>query len=184
MAFAPTLESARVRLVALGPAHLTERYVSWLNDREVVRYSEQRYVRHTLDSCAAYLRSFQGTPHYLWAIEAHTPPLGHIGNLNAYVDERNRTADLGILIGDKGAWRQGFGREAWRAACSFLLRSARVRKVTAGTLATNAGMLAIMRATGMVEDGRRVRQMLVDGAEVDVIHAALFKEDLVAGSKR
>ena len=177
MAFAPTLDSTRLRLVAFGPAHLTERYVAWLNDRDVVRYSEQRFTRHSLETCATYARSFQGTPHFLWAIEAHTPPLGHIGNLNAFLDERNRTADLGILIGDKAAWGQGFGREAWRMACAYLLRSTRVRKITAGTLANNTAMLAVMRATGMVEDGRRARQVLVDGVEVDVIHAALFRED-------
>jgi RimJ/RimL family protein N-acetyltransferase len=184
MALAPTLVSARLRLVPLGETHMTQRYVGWLNDREVVRFSEQRFVRHTLDSCAAYARSFQGTPHYLWAIEATSPSLGHIGNLNAYVDERNRTADLGILIGEKGAWGQGYGREAWRLAIGFLLRSGRIRKVTAGTLATNLGMLAIMRAVGMVEDGRRARHVLVDGHEVDVIHAALFREDYLMDDSR
>ena len=183
MAFAPTLESARLRLVGFGPQHLTVRYVAWLNDREVVRYSEQRFRRHTMESCAAYVRSFGNTPHYLWAIEAHTPPLGHIGNLNAFVDERNRGADLGILIGEKGAWRQGLGREAWTAACAFLLRGARMRKVTAGTLASNAAMVAIMRAAGMAEDGRRVRHVVFEGKEVDVVHAALFREDFVVGIK-
>lgn len=183
MAFAPTLESARLRMVGFGPQHLTERYVGWLNDREVVRYSEQRFRRHTMESCAAYARAFGNTPNFLWAIEAHTPPLGHVGNLNAYIDERNRTADMGILIGEKGAWSQGFGREAWTTAAAFLLRGARMRKVTAGTLAENAAMLAVMAAAGMAEDGRRVRHVLFEGREVDVVHGALFRDNYVAGTK-
>jgi len=179
MAFAPTLTTPRLRLVRFGREHLTERYVAWLNDRDVVRFSEQRLRRHTLESCIAYWRSFEGTPNYLWAIELTAPDPLHVGNLNAFVDERNRIADLGILIGEKALWGQGLGREAWSAACTFLLNGARMRKVTAGTLAINKGMLAVMRACGMIEDGRRSRHVLVDGRGVDLVHAALFRADVV-----
>jgi hypothetical protein len=37
-------------------------------------------------------------------------------------------------------------------------------------------MLGIMRKAGMVEDGRRPRQCLFEGREVDLVHAALFAE--------
>jgi RimJ/RimL family protein N-acetyltransferase len=184
MAFAPTLTTERLRLVRFGREHLTARYAAWLNDRKVVRYSEQRLRRHTLDTCLAYWRSFEGTPHYLWAIELAPPELLHIGNLNAFIDERNRTADLGILIGETSMWNQGFGREAWRAACQFLLNGTRTRKVTAGTLAPNKGMLEIMRATGMVEDGRRTRHVIIEGEPVDLIYAALFRDDVIGSSRR
>jgi RimJ/RimL family protein N-acetyltransferase len=49
-----------------------------------------------------------------------------------------------------------------------------MRKVTAGTMAINEPMLRIMYASGMVEEGRRKRQFLVDGAEIDAVLVALF----------
>ncbi|MSP82516.1 MAG: N-acetyltransferase [Alphaproteobacteria bacterium] len=143
-----------------------------------MRYSEQRYSRHTLASSTRYVRSFAGTPNYLWAIEATSPLRGHIGNVNVYVEKRNRVAEVGLLIGDRSMWGQGLGREAWTAACDFLLNTAHLRKVTASTLSENLGMIGIMRATGMSDDGRRVRHVLVDGAEVDLVHAALFRDAL------
>jgi ribosomal-protein-alanine N-acetyltransferase len=100
---------------------------------------------------------------------------GHIGNMSAHVDERHRVADVSILVGERSVWGQGYGTEAFRAVCGYLLHQAGMRKVTAGTLSVNRGMLAIMRHLGMVEDGRRVRQCLFEGAEVDVIHGALFR---------
>jgi RimJ/RimL family protein N-acetyltransferase len=39
---------------------------------------------------------------------------------------------------------------------------------------TNEPMLRIMRASGMIEQGRRKRQLLVGNSEVDVILTALF----------
>jgi len=177
MATSRTLETTRLRIEPFSEAHLTDRYVAWLNDPEVVRFSEQRHRNHTTESCRAYLASFDGTPHYFWAIVSRDLTLGHIGNINAYVDLHNRTADLGIIIGELAVWGRGYGSEAWHAVCRFLLGDLRLRKVTAGTLAINAGMLGIMQRIGMRDDGRRIRHHIADGREVDVIHMALFDDD-------
>jgi ribosomal-protein-alanine N-acetyltransferase len=179
MAQAPTLETPRLRIVPFGEDHLTERYVGWLNDPAVVRYSEQRFRKHTLESCRAYWRSFEETPNFFWAVVAHDAGLGHVGNLNAFIDPRHMVADVGILLGERTVWGQGYGTEAFKAVCDFLLGMGGFRKVTAGTLAVNMGMLAIMRHLGMTEDGHRVRQCLFEGQAVDVVHAALFRNENV-----
>lgn len=174
MATSRVLETPRLRMEPFSASHLTDRYVGWLNDPDVVRFSEQRHRTHTMESCRAYLASFAGTPHYFWAVVARDVALGHVGNVNAYVDPNNRVADVGILIGERNVWGCGYGSEAWQAVCGFLLDELELRKVTAGTLATNAGMLGIMRRIGMREDGRRVKHAVVDGQEIDVIYMALF----------
>ena len=138
MAASRVLETRRLRLEPFSESRLTDRYVGWLNDPEVVRFSEQRHRTHTLQSCRDYLASFAGTPHYFWAVVACDVALGHIGNVNAYVDPTNRVADVGILIGERRVWGAGYGSEAWQAVCGFLLDELELRKVTAGTLATNA----------------------------------------------
>jgi len=170
------IRTERLRLVPFGEEFLTPRYVDWLNDPQVVRFSRQRHSVHTLESCRRYWQSFHGTPNRLWAIVEAAEGLGHIGNLSASIDPRDEVADLGILIGERGAWGRGYGAEAWKAVCRHLFEGQGVRKITAGTYATNLAMLGIMRAAGMADDGRRRRHALVDGGAVDVIHAALFRE--------
>jgi [ribosomal protein S5]-alanine N-acetyltransferase len=174
MASSPILKAERLSLEPFSEARLHERYVSWLNDPEVTRFSEQRHSRHTLGSCREYFENFSGSPHYFWAVVAHDPAVGHVGNLTATVDTPNNTADLAIMIGERRSWGQGYGAEAWIRACRFLLDEAGMRKVTAGTMAVNHGMLAIMRRAGMVEEGRRRRQFLWQGQEVDAVLVALF----------
>lgn len=175
MAIPPVIETQRLKILPFGEPHLTDRYVAWLNDPEVVRFSEQRHHHHTLASCRHYWHSFLDSPNLLWAIVVHDSSLGHIGNINAYMDEKNSLTDIGIMIGEKAAWRKGYGLEAWQAVCSYLLDDAGVRKVTAGAMATNKDMLRIMNKSGMVADGRRIRQYIFNDEEVDVIFAALFK---------
>jgi RimJ/RimL family protein N-acetyltransferase len=175
MAVAPVLETARLILEPFSEQHLTERYVAWLNDREVVRYSEQRHRPHTLESCRAFMNSFRESASFFWAIVARDDRLGHFGNITAHVDLANSLAELGILIGERHAWGNGFGREAWVAVCGFLLNTAGVRKVSAGTLSANESMLRVMKAAGMVEDGRQLRHYVLDGVEADMVHMALFR---------
>ncbi|NLT23697.1 MAG: GNAT family N-acetyltransferase [Syntrophorhabdus sp.] len=183
MAESRIIETGRLSIEPFSEKHLTPRYAGWLNDPEVVRYSEQRHRKHTLDSCRQYWLSFAGTPNFFWAIVGLDPVVGHIGNINAYVDRMNSVADVGILIGERALWGKGYGLEAWRAICGYLLDEAGIRKVTAGTLAANKGMLSIMEKSGMTDDGRRIRQALLDGVEVDVIHSALFRKRREMGQK-
>ncbi len=77
---------------------------------------------HTLESCRDYRQSFADTSNHFWAIIAHDAALGHIGNINAYVDVENSVADVGIMIGERSAWGQGYGTEAWQAVCNYLLK--------------------------------------------------------------
>ena len=167
------LVTARLRLEPFAGQHLSERYVGWLNDPEVVKYSEQRHRHHTLESCRAFVEGFAGSADCLWAIVI-AGSARHVGNIAAYVDTVNGIADVSIMIGDRAAWGQGIGLEAWQAVCNYLLDRPGIRKVTAGTMAGNAGMLAIMRKAGMIADGRRAAHYLLDGRPVDLVYAALF----------
>lgn len=177
MATSAPIETPRLRIESFSEMFLTERYVGWLNDPEVTRYSDQRRRRHTLESCRDYLASFENTSNYFWAIIVRDDPQGHIGNINAYVEEHHSVADVGIMIGERQAWGRGFATEAWLGVCDFLLRESNIRKVTAGTITLNEPMLRIMRKTGMVDDGRRIRQQVCEDQEVDVVYGALFRDD-------
>ena len=82
MAKAPRLNTERLTLMPFSAEFLTQGYVAWLNDPEVVRYSEQRHRNHTLESCRQFVETFAGGPSHLWAIIEKKQGFGHIGNIN------------------------------------------------------------------------------------------------------
>jgi ribosomal-protein-alanine N-acetyltransferase len=170
------IRTKRLLITPFSKRHLTERYVGWLNDHELMRFSEQRHKAHTMESCYAYWQSFEGTSNYFWAIEEVEHNFGHIGNINAYVDKNNLLADIGILIGEKKAHKRRYGIEAWIGVCHFLFQKAGMRKITAGTLSANLPMLKLARHVGMIEDGVRKMHYVNNNQEVDIIYMALFKE--------
>jgi len=157
------LETARLRLEPFPDKLLTPRYVGWLNDPEVVRYSEQRHRAHTLESCRAFVGSFTGTPNGLWAIREKARGLRHVGNISTEVDATASTGDIRILIGEKDCWGTGLGAEAWIAVMDHLFNDLGLSRVTAGTVLENAGMRRIMAKAGMKETHREPAPTPIDG---------------------
>lgn len=173
----PELKSERLKLTPFNfERHLTQAYVDWLNDPNIVRYSEQRHKHHDLNSCEQFQKSMSNAGHFVWAIEV-TDAGQHVGNLAIYVDRNNRVGDLTIMIGEPSAAGMGYGAEASAMACDWLLTEGHLRKVTAGTMSTNKAMLNVMKSIGMHEEGRRKKQFVCDGQEVDFVLGARFKTD-------
>lgn len=168
------LTTERLSLSPFDPArHLNERYVAWLGDADVVRYSEQRHRTHTIESCRTFTESFRSGPGRLWAIEQASDGL-HIGNIHADIDVANSLADVAILIGAREVWGRGYGLEAWNAVLAWLLGEAHIRKVVAGCMRSNTAMLRIMEKSGMSPDGTRPAQYLLDGQPEDIVFYARF----------
>jgi RimJ/RimL family protein N-acetyltransferase len=145
----------------------TPRQVAWLNDPDVVKFSEQRHRRHTLSSQLDYVSHFPG---FIWGI--HRVESGeHVGNVTAAIDPPNRIADVGILIGDKDSRGLGLGMEAWGAACNWLMSpdGAGLRKLEAGCMKCNEPMLRIVRKTGFVQEGERLNHFLLNGSPITAV---------------
>jgi len=153
---------------------ITAKYVSWLNDPLVVRYSEQRHTIHTLDSCQEYFDAIKISNNHFLAIFSKDSELGHIGNITATVDKANSTVDLSILIGDKRAWGKALGLKAWLGVQNYFLNELNFRMVTAGTMAENKAMLSVMKKSGMQVNCTRPGLMIWEGQEVDMVYASII----------
>lgn len=176
MARSEEIRTEHLLLTPFSKEHISARYLGWLNDKDLMRYSEQRHRDHSYEACLEYLASFDDSPHYLWAIVEQRLGLGHIGNINAYVNVPNRLADMGIVIGEQAARGKGYALKAWTAVMHFLFNGGRIRKISAGALAVNTSMLNLMQRAGMTADGIRRRHYLYEGQEMDVVHMASFRQ--------
>jgi len=172
----PEIRTKRLLITPFREKHLTQRYVGWLNDPDLMRYSENRHKDHTLASCHAYWKSFDGTPNIFWAIEEVETGNSHIGTINAYIDKNNLLADIGILIGEKKAQNKRYGVEVWSGVCEYLFRETGIRKLSAGTMSVNVPMVKLMHSVGMVNDGVRKKHYLFNGKQVDILYLAFFRE--------
>ena len=163
----------KVKLTRFTEDDITDEYVGWLNDPAVTRFSNQRFLRHDRESCRRYLGSFAGTPNLFVSVRRLDDDRP-IGTMTAYVSPHHGTADMGILIGDRTVWGQGYGQDAWDTLSAFLASQPGMRKITCGTLACNEAMVRLAERSGMGLEGCRRAQELVEGEPVDVLYFARF----------
>jgi ribosomal-protein-alanine N-acetyltransferase len=167
----PTITTERLSLRHLTRA--TQDQIRWLNDPEVVRYSEQRHQHHTQFSQLAYVNAFKEGSH-IWAIH-RVSNKRHIGNITATYDAPNGVADVGIMIGEATEWGQGYGAEAWNEVCKWLLNEGGVRKLEAGCMRSNAAMMKIIRGSHFRQEGERVNHFVIGGGTQSAVLYGRFK---------
>lgn len=152
----PTLQTKRLTLVPFLAGMVENWHVAWLNDPEVVRYSEQRHRRHTIESQHTYLNEHTG---FVWLIRLGpgqsiridegrmSRGIWDMGTITAYLDGANLTANLGILI-KKESWGKGYGLEAWNAVLRWC-KEVGVKKVECGCWVDNEPMKILAERSGM-----------------------------------
>ena len=103
----------RIYLRVLEESDITEEYMTWINDPEVTRYLGTGVYPATVDNMKKWLEKFQdSTTDLAFAITDKETDL-HIGNITLHsISWIHRTAEIGILIGQKDYWGNGYGTEA------------------------------------------------------------------------
>jgi len=160
-------------LFRFGPKDINRRYLTWLNDPKVVRFSNQRFRRHDVASSCRYLKSFAGTDNLFLSI-CERRGKRTIGTMTVYAAMVHGTADIGILIGENRVWGKGFGLDAWKTLISWLLADCGVRKVTGGTLACTLGMNSIFKRSGMHLEATHIDQEIFQEQPTDLLYYARF----------
>lgn len=167
------LVGEKVLLKWFCESDICEKYLGWLNDPRVVEFSNQRFRKHDRQSAQAYLKSFEGTDNLFLSVTERNAGSA-IGTMTVYVSRHHETADVGIMLGEQLVWGRGYGQDAWTTLVDWLTDEVRLRKVTAGTLACNKGMVKLMERSGMLHEATRRQQELVNGHPEDIVYHAKF----------
>lgn len=169
----------RGRLVELCPFEeelITSDYLGWLNNKDLMRYSRQRFVHHTRESSIAYLRNFDNSPNEFWSIHRRSDHL-YVGTMTAYVDSVVGVADIGILVGHAEARGKGLGREAWGLTMDYLFRVEGMQKVTGGTSAQNAAMVKVFHHWQMRLEEIKRGDEVIEGRPMDVLRFGMLRSE-------
>ena len=170
------ITGSMIEIGPFGPELITDAYLSWLNDKSLMRYSRQRFTHHTRDTSMTYLLSFENSPNKFWAIYRRTDQL-YIGTMTTYINPSARTADIGILVGHTEARGKGFGREAWGLAMDYLFRVEGVDKVTGGTSALNSAMVRVFHHWQMRLEKVEKDAEVIDGRPADVLRFGIRQNE-------
>lgn len=145
-------------------------WVSWFNDLEVtIPLGDEAYLPSTLLSELETLQDvLKQRRHVFSIVDLVTDNL--IGRCLLFeVDQVNRNAMLGIVLGEKDYWDRGFGRDAIRLLLDYAFNLLNLHSVMLGTFSFNERALACYRNVGFRLIGRRREARIIAGSKYDMV---------------
>lgn len=169
----------KVRLRAMERADLP-RFVVWLNDPEVRRgisqvlplsqVQEERWFESMLElpreeqPFAVDVRRGRG-----WI---------HAGSCGFFRPDRlARSAELGILLGDKSVWGRGYGTDTMRTLVRHGFHTLNLNRIYLRVYESNLRAMHVYDRIGFREEGRLRQDHYVEGEYEDTVIMGLLREE-------
>ena len=176
------------KLVTLHPlvvSDCTEEYIGWLNDPEVNRYLETRWVNQGRNTIKAFLEKMeQSNDSVLFGIN-RLKDGKHVGNIKIGPVERYHLyADISYFIGDRSAWGQGLATEALSLVTRFGFDEMGLYKCKAGVYSSNKGSIRVLEKVGYQLEGRLRDEFLGEDGREDKLVYGMKKRGNKGENKR
>lgn len=171
-------EGSIVRLRPLERTDLNERYLSWLNDPEVTRYTETGIFPATAEDLENYYRSITGSKNDVMLAVADKKSGQHIGNVKlGPIRWIHRVATFGILIGEKEFWGKGVGLEATRLMVEYGFYRLNLHRIDLGVFAEHEAAVNCYEKAGFKVEGRLRQDLFLDGEYKDRLWMGLLRSE-------
>jgi ribosomal-protein-alanine N-acetyltransferase len=165
------LVGSSIFLRVLSGEDITNRYLSWLSDPEVLRYLELRFSPpQTLVDLECFVNAVNDSDNSLMLGIFLNSDKAHIGNIKlGPIDPNHSTGDIGLLIGERAHWGKGFASKAIKLLSDYAFEELGLVKLTAGCYGSNEGSRRAFLNVGFVEEGRRTHQCYLNGQREDAV---------------
>ncbi len=147
-----------------------DHWVEWFNDLEVtIPLGDEAYTPTSLEGEQEAIREIlEDNSHVFTIVDSQTDQA--IGRCMFFrVDAVNRTAMLGIVIGEKGYWDQGYGQEAVSLLLDYGFNLLNLDSVMLGTFSFNKRAIRCYEKLGFKLIGRRRDARIIAGQKYDLV---------------
>ena len=172
----------QIRFRAIEEADLSN-FVRWLNDPEIRQGLSMRYplsLAEEQEWFAAMLKRPQAE--HPMAIEIQPDPkkdswvfVGNCGFINT--NWENRSAEIGIHIGEKKYWNQGFGTKAMRLLLKHGFDNLNLHRIFLQVFASNLGAIRSYEKAGFILEGKMREAQYLNGRYVDILLMSVLRNE-------
>ena len=127
---------------------VNKKYLDWMNDLEVTKFTEQRFKKHSLFDLRKFVKEKNNSKtEYLFGIFViQKSTLIHVGNIKlGPIDKFHKSAEVSYIIGDKNFWKKGIGSKAVKLLIKVAKKQFRLRKLIAGCYENNYGSIKVLK---------------------------------------
>jgi RimJ/RimL family protein N-acetyltransferase len=159
-------------LVYLSPVSIedAQRWTEWLNDIDIaIPLGDESYETITLELTEDWIKEYVKEQTNIFDIvkNADDKPIGRI--LLFGVNHVNRSANIGLFIGEKDEQGKGYGREAMELLLDYGFNLLNLHSIMLGVFSFNKKAINLYKKMGFKEIGRRRDARLICNKYYDLI---------------
>ncbi len=147
-----------LKLKILQVKDVTQTYVNWYSNADIVRYSDNSYRTFTFDGQCAYVHDCLHNPNTdLYGIFDKDL---HIANI--VIDGLNsphKRAELTYIVGQTSYWGKGIGYFAVSSLVALAKNKYNLNKLYAGCADGNVGSKRVLEKNGFILEGTRLKHL-------------------------
>lgn len=171
----PISTGDHIYLRRLVPSDKSQRYLSWLNDPEVQKYSSRRGRTLSMEDMAHFLEFVHFSRDLHLAILTNDNHL-HIGNIALNrIDGTNRSAALTTMMGDRSYWDKGLEIEAIRLLIDYAFNDLKLHRLYAAS--SSPSFNSIIKKLNWVQEGVDREAFLTNGVYEDYIRWSILESE-------
>jgi RimJ/RimL family protein N-acetyltransferase len=154
-----------------------EAYLAWLNDLDVLQYVMRVRPMGRAEE-EEWLANLHKRPDDLVLEIALLESGEAIGSCGFHrISSSNRSAGLGILIGDKSYWGRGYGREAMKLLCGYGFDLLNLNRIGLSVYAYNERAIRCYERVGFRHEGRRREARFWNGKYWDILDMGILESE-------
>ena len=163
----------QITFKVLEQSDVSPRYISWLSNPLVNRFSDNQYRKVSLDSQRKYVQSCIDSPTIiLWGIFLDNLHIGNIvlDNIN-YIHSRS---EVTYLLGDSNCWGRGIASHSVKFAVKYAKLDLGLHKLYAGVAKPNIASIKVLQKCGFSREAIRESHLLYNNIRMDQIDYKLI----------
>ena len=149
-------------------------YYKWRNDETLAVYDQSEFLRpRSFEEIETWSqRMIEG---YSYIISVDDTYIGTCALMN--VNQRNRHAELAIVIGEKDYWSKGYGTQIMTQLLEWGFEGLNLRKLYLHVFSFNSRAIKLYEKMGFKKEGTLKEMLYRNGEYHDVYVYGLFKRD-------
>ena len=174
--------SCDIYLRELSEEDVSDDYVDWMNNPDIVKYTESRFTKHTLDSIRLFVTGcLESKSNILYGIFLRDSDL-HIGNIKlGNIHPIYKHADIGIIIGRRECWGKGYATEAIKYVTEYGFSTLDLHKIYAGAYAHNIGSIKAFQKAGFKMAYTKMDEVIFNDEYEDCVYLEMINPQHIEG---
>ena len=172
----PFIKGNNIYLRELRQSDLNGNWYSWLNDSEVTVFQNKGIFPNSIEKQTQYFESLINNNHdiVLAIIEEDTNK--HIGCVGLHkIDWVHRSAELGIVIGDRDVWGKKYGKQAWCLITDYGFNVLNLHRIFAVIIEGNIASQKSAESAGFILEGKFKDYLFKGGKYLNAFYYSKIK---------